>query len=219
LDGGYHDAVTFNDTAYLNTLGLLRDISLGTNDFTFFTDAKRAEAERAFQKGLQCLLQAQVPVNGRRTIWPQQADALTLKPTAARNYEMPSLAASESANILLFLLRLPEPSADVAASIRDAAAWFEKTAIRDHAFRSTGPNGRFLVPEPGHGPIWARYYEMGTDRPLFGDRDRTIHDRVDEISKERRAGYSWYGDGARRALQHYERWEKAQARKEKASKS
>jgi hypothetical protein len=40
----------------------------------------------------------------------------------------------------------------------------------------------------------ARLYELETDRPVFGDRDRTIHNAVEEISLERRNGYGWYGD-------------------------
>jgi PelA/Pel-15E family pectate lyase len=47
---------------------------------------------------------------------------------------------------------------------------------------------------------------LGTDRPIFGDRDKTIHDDVMEISKERRKGYSWFGDKPSRALQEYHRW-------------
>ena len=61
---------------------------------------------------------------------------------------------------------------------------------------------------PGNGPIWARYYDLNTDRPIFGDRDKTIHDDVNEISAERRNGYSWFGDGPKRALERYAEWAK-----------
>ena len=50
---------------------------------------------------------------------------------------------------------------------------------------------------------------LGTDRPLFGDRDKTIHDDVMEISKERRKGYRWFSDRPSRALQEYHRWKAA----------
>jgi len=56
--------------------------------------------------------------------------------------------------------------------------------------------------------LWARYCEIGSDRPIFGERDKTIHDNVREISKERRNGYSWFGDSPGRALQQYARWRK-----------
>ena len=60
--------------------------------------------------------------------------------------------------------------------------------------------------DPAAGPLWARYYQIGTDQPLFGDRDKSIHDDVSEISKERRNGYSWFNDSPANALKSYAKW-------------
>ena len=209
LQGGYHDAVTMNDGAMLNVLELLRTISEGEEDFGFVSAEKRSRAGAGFQRGLDCLLAAQVVVDQRRTIWCQQYEALTLQPASARNYEMPSLASGESGGILLFLMQIKSPAPEIVTAVHAAAAWFEKNKLMNIAFKNTGTDGRHLVVAPGNGPIWARYYEIGNDKPLFGDRDKTIHDRVDEISFERRKGYSWYSDSPKRALQHYVRWSKA----------
>ena len=57
--------------------------------------------------------------------------------------------------------------------------------------------------------LWARYYEIGTDRPIFGERDKTIHDRVDEISMERRNGYAWFTDNPGSVLKKYQKWSAA----------
>jgi PelA/Pel-15E family pectate lyase len=62
------------------------------------------------------------------------------------------------------------------------------------------------VPAPGFGPIWSRYYEIGTNRPIFGDRDKTIRDSVNEVSRERRVGYAWYVDSGEDVLKEYARW-------------
>jgi PelA/Pel-15E family pectate lyase len=105
-------------------------------------------------------------------------------------------------------MQLPEPDARVVAAVHAAAAWFEKTKIEGKAFRVAGTESRKLVEAPGSGPIWARYYEIGTDRPVFGDRDQSIHDDVNEISRERRKGYGWFKDTAKRVLQHYAKWAK-----------
>ena len=175
-------------------------------EFAFVPAKYRKHAAASFKKGMECLLAAQVIVDHRRTIWCQQYDALTLQPASARNYEMPSLASGESAGILHFLMELPAPNPAEVAAVHAAAAWFEKTKLMDVAFKNSGPDGRHLIAAPGSGPIWARYYEIGDDKPIFGDRDKSIHDNVDEISQERRKGYAWYTDSAKRAVEHYGRW-------------
>jgi PelA/Pel-15E family pectate lyase len=67
-------------------------------------------------------------------------------------------------------------------------------------------SGKTLLPSPGAGPLWARYYEIGSNRRLFGDRDKSIHDDVNGISPERRNGYGWYSTGPVRALERYAQW-------------
>ena len=207
LQGGYHDAVTFNDDAMLNVLALLRDVAGGENEFAFVPAQIRAKAAANFKRGLDCLLAAQIVVNGRRTVWCQQHDALTLQPASARNYEMPAQTSSESAAIILFLMQLPEPDSNVVSAVHAACAWFEKTKIADKAFKLVAGRGRELVDAPGS-TVWARYYEIVTDRPIFGDRDKSIHDDVSEISLERRNGYGWFRDTPKRVLEHYARWSK-----------
>jgi hypothetical protein len=39
--------------------------------------------------------------------------------------------------------------------------------------------------------------------PLGAARDKSIHDNVDDIAKERRNGYAWYTDAPKRMLEHY----------------
>jgi len=93
---------------------------------------------------------------------------------------------------MMFLMQLPNPDLRTIAAVHAAAAWFEKTRLADVAYISKGEKGRQLVPEPGAPPLWARYYSLGADRPIFGDRDKTIHDDVSEVSNERRNGYKWF---------------------------
>jgi len=206
LQGGYHDGITYNDDAMLNVLELLRNVAAGTNEFAFVPAKLRARATASLKRGLDCALVTQVVVNGRRTAWCQQYDALTLQPASARNYEMPALASSESASLVSFLMQLPDPDSNVVAAVRAAAAWFEQTKIENKSYRFVRGQGRRLVDAPGSGPLWARYYEIGTDRPIFGDRDRSLHDDVNEISRERRNGYAWYRNTPGRVLEQYRRW-------------
>ncbi|HZL77965.1 MAG TPA: pectate lyase [Candidatus Limnocylindrales bacterium] len=213
LQGGYHDAITFNDNAMLHVIEFLRNVASGQNEFTFVSPEFRARADASWKRGIDCILAAQLVVNSRRTVWGQQHDALTLQSASARNYEMPSQSSGESGTIVLFLMQLPEPAANEVAAVHAAAAWFEKTKIEGKAFKSSDSDGRKLSAAPGSGPIWARYYEIGTDRPIFGDRDKTIHDDVNEISRERRMGYGWFNDTAKQVAQHYAKWAKLHPQK------
>ena len=206
LQGGYHDAITYNDNAMVNILRLLREVSEGKDEFAFVPARTRALAAASLQRGVGCILATQIVVDGRRTIWGQQHDALTLRPAPARNYEMPSACAPESAGILLFLMQLPDPAPEIVTAIHAAAAWLKKNEIRDVAFKNQGSEGRLLINAPGNAPLWARYYEIGADRPLFGDRDKSIHDTVNELSSERRRGYAWYAGAPGLALEQYSDW-------------
>ncbi len=208
LQGGYHDAITYNDDAMIQVLGLLREVANGADEFAFVPTKVRARAAQSVRHGIECILATQIVTRGRRTVWCQQHDALTLEPCSARNYEMPSQSSAESAGIMLFLMEEPEPSPKIIAAVNAAAAWFEQTKIGGVAYRFMGDSGRMLVDAPGNGPIWARYYDIESNRPIFGDRDKTIHDEVNEISKERRNGYAWYRDTPTRALERYAEWRK-----------
>ncbi len=207
LQGGYHDAVTFNDDAMVQTLEVLDDVAAAKAPFGFVTATLRERTQAAVKRGIACILASQIVVNGRRTVWAQQHDMLTLQPVAARNYEPAAQCSSESANLLVFLMNLPNPGKAEAAAIEAGIKWLEQTAISGKAY-ARGADGRRLRDAPGAGPIWARFYEISSDRPIFGDRDRTIHDTVDEISLERRNGYSWYTPAAKAALDRYAEWKK-----------
>ncbi len=206
LEGGYHDAITYNDDAMIETMELLRDTAKGQKDFVFVAQQIRDRAALSFARGIQCILATQIRSHGVLTVWPQQADPLTLQPESGRNFEPPAESASESADVLRLLMNdLPHPDKAERQSIRVAAAWFRKTAIFGELWQHM-PNGRELVPAPGAGPIWARYYQIGTDRPIFVDRDKTIHDTVADLSLERRNGYAWYSASEQKALDLFAQW-------------
>ena len=206
LEGGYHDAITYNDDAMTQVVELMRYVADGQKDFSFVPDNIRKRADASFARGIRCILATQIVANETLTVWPQQDDALTLKPVSGRNYEPPAQCAPESASLLLLLMNnLPHPTTAEQRSIRAAAAWFKKTAIYGQRWQRS-PDGAQLIPTPGAGPIWARYYQTGTDIPVFADRDKSIHDNVSELSKERRNGYSWYSADSQCALDRFAKW-------------
>jgi PelA/Pel-15E family pectate lyase len=213
LEGGYHDAITINDDAMLHAMEILRDVATGAADYLFVSDALKKRAGPAAQRGINCMLKLQITETGVKTAWAQQYDALTLEPTSARNYEMASLTSDESFPIVEFFMSLPDPTPAEVAAVHTACAWFQKVEIMGYRYGSgnfmadrASPGGRKLVAVAGAGPIWSRYYQIGTDKPIFGDRDKTIHDNVNDLSLERRNGYSWFNTGGVALLYEYKRW-------------
>jgi PelA/Pel-15E family pectate lyase len=211
LEGGYHDAITFNDNAVTESAETLSAVVEGAGGYNFIPAELRRQAKAAADHALQCILATQVIVNGHRTVWAQQHDALTLEPVSGRNYEPAALSSGESADVLTYLMQLPHPSTAVIAAVNAGVAWLKNAAINGQEWvggRGTA-GGRHLEAKPGAGPIWARYYSITTGKPIFGDRDKTIHDDVSELSLERRNGYAWYSAGPQQALDTYATWSKS----------
>jgi PelA/Pel-15E family pectate lyase len=133
---------------------------------------------------------------------------LTLAPVSARNYEPGALAASESADLLDYLMSLPNPSKETITAIEAGITWLKAAAI--YGFEYVGgrgvEGGRQLKPKDGAGPIWARYYSVTTQKPVFGDRDKSLHDNVNDLSLERRNGYAWHSNGEQKTIDRYADW-------------
>ncbi|MGB7266401.1 MAG: pectate lyase [Terracidiphilus sp.] len=216
LEGGYHDAITINDDAMTHAVEILHDVATGAPDYRFLPPSLVEKAGPAAQRGIDCLLKLQIVVNGVKTAWAQQYDPLTLQPTSARNYEMAALTSDESDPVVEFFMSLPDPTPAEVAAVHAACAWLTKVEIFGYRFGSgnfmadrRSPGGRKLMAVAGAGPIWSRYYQIGTDKPIFGDRDKTIHDDVNDLSLERRNGYSWYNTEGIAVLKEYETWAQA----------
>jgi len=210
LVGGYHDAVTFNDGAMLAATRFLGEAAKGQGDYAWVEPGLRRAAHLASTRALAGLLAAQVVVDGEPAGWAQQSDTLTLQPVGARNFEPRSLASAESAEILDYLMTLPDPSPATARAIHGAAAWLAKAALADKAW-VPGEAGaaRRLVDQPGAPPLWARFYDIETGRPIFGDRDLTTHDDVHDLTAERRNGYAWFTPAPAKVLARYADWARA----------
>jgi PelA/Pel-15E family pectate lyase len=209
LEGGYHDAITFNDDAVSESAETLTDVAGGKGEYAFAPADLRKQAGEAADRALACILKSQIVIDGKKTIWAQQEDMLTLAPVSARNYEPGALAASESADMLDYMMSLPNPSKELIASIQAAVTWLKGAAVSGFAYTGNRTDGRKLVATPGAGALWSRYYSIPAQKPIFGDRDKTLHDDVNDLSLERRNGYSWWSNGEQKTVDHYADWAKA----------
>jgi len=207
LQGGYHDAITLNDNAMVDVAELLGTASRGEADFGFLSPALRAELAAAEGKAVQLLLATQIRIDGKPTLWAQQHDALTLAPTSARNYEPPALSSGESGRVLAYLMSIPRPTPAIVEAVKGGVAMLKRLAVQDRAWVMVDAvQGKRLIEQPGAGPLWSRYYDTTTLKPVFGDRDKTLHDDVHDISAERRRGYAWWGNWPLKTIQAYDAW-------------
>lgn len=206
LVGGYHDHITYNDNLMRNLLVLLKQVADGKGDYAFTSAQQRKAAHASIAKGLDCIVKTQVKVDGKLTIWGAQHDRITLASAKARNFEMVSLATSESVALVQFLMSLEQPDARIVNAVHAAAAWIDANKIIGKRWDR---NLAAPVDDTSAPPLWARFYEIGTNKPLFGDRDNSIHYTLAEISEERRKGYGWYNTAGNKLLENYQRWAQA----------
>ena len=149
----------------------------------------KPEFRAAALRGADFLLLAQLPEP--QPAWAQQYNP-QLEPAWARAFEPPCVCSNESVGVMRLLVDLYVETGEekYLEPLPRAIAWFKRSAI--------APN------------TWARMYELGTNTPIYGDRDGKIKYRIADLSPERQTGYSWKGSyGAPEAFAHYERVKKA----------
>lgn len=209
---GYARHITYNDNAMVNVMRVLQDIFEYDPLYWYVPTSLREKAKTAFDKGVQCILATQVVQDGKPTVWCAQHDFETLAPAKARAYELPSLSGQESDNIVLLLMDIPNPSPEIIAAIENAIAWFEKSkieGIRLKYYRNDEGKRDYRVVACEKCPVlWARFYELDTNRPFFCDRDGIKKYDVSQIGHERRTGYSWYNNDGRYVLARYKMWKR-----------
>jgi PelA/Pel-15E family pectate lyase len=213
LQEGYYTHITFNDNAMINIMEVLRDAGMGKEPYVFVDAARRTKALAAVDRAVACILRCQVVIAGVRTAWCAQHDEVTFAPAKARAYEHPSLSGSESVGIVRFLMGIEKPGPEIIAAVNAAAAWLEQARLTGFRYETVadasvpGGRNRVVILDPAGGPLWARFYELGTNRPIFSGRDSVIRYAVSEIEPERRNGYSWYGTWPRQLLEkEYPAW-------------
>jgi PelA/Pel-15E family pectate lyase len=208
----YHRHITFNDGAMVRVLGFLRDVRSGET-YSFLPASDREAAGRAFEKGISCILKCQIKIGDKPTVWCAQHDEIDHRPRAARTFELASLSGSESVGIVRLLMSIDDPSPEVIAAVEGAVSWLisaKLTGIRLE--KRSDPNtekdaDHVIVDDPSAPPLWARFYDLETQKPFFCDRDGVPKPSLADIGEERRNGYSWYGNWPEKLLEReYPKW-------------
>lgn len=207
----YHRYITFNDNAFVRIMYFLRDAT----KYEFLDEQRKEQAKSAFNRGIDCILKCQIKLNGKLTAWCAQHDEVTLKPAPARTFELASISSAESVGIVRLLMSIENPSREIIQAIESAIEWFNSskiTGIKVVELKDVKlPNGKdkIVVEDPDAPPIWARFYEIETNKPIFADRDGVKKYSLAEIGYERRNGYAWYGYWPAKLLEKdYPEWKK-----------
>lgn len=220
---GYHPHVTIVDDVMVGVLRTLREAAgvgprQGSDRFAFLPTALRQRCRGAFERGDLCLLTLQVRVNGVLTGWASQYDERTLEPCAGRSFELPALISAETVGVLRYLMEINSPSTEVQRAIESGVQWLKRSQINGLRIeRVSAPEVKYAyhtsredvvaVPDPTAPPLWARFYEIDSNRPFMANRDGKKVYQLSEVERERRTGYSWYGTYARELIDRdYPKW-------------
>lgn len=201
---GYHGHITFNDGAMIGALRVLKDVADGQSHFVWLDSATRTRAQAAVRRGVDCILKCQIVVDGHLTGWCQQHDRETFAAVGARTFELASICPGDTAEIVRFLLSVDSTEPQVLRAIEAAISWMDQVGIdglrvnrvpapREEFLRHTADFDVVVVEDPQARRIWARHYEIGTNRPIFAGRDGVKKYHLADIERERRTGSAWYG--------------------------
>ena len=210
---GYRNQITYNDDAMINALQVFRTFTDTSNlDMDLGNELVDAMHEGT-KKGIDCILRTQIEKEGIKTIWAAQYDPESLKPAKARIYEHPSFATKESVAIVDFLMGIQQPSDDVRNAIRSAVRFLDKIKLKAITYKRIKDPASETGYEVALGedkfakPLWARFYDLELEKPIFSGRDGIKRFDIFEIEVERRTHYGWYGYWPEDLLEkEYPRW-------------
>jgi PelA/Pel-15E family pectate lyase len=216
---GYAKYITFNDGAMIGVMKVFHGIVRGDSTYAFVDPARRAKVTKAFDTGIDCILRCQIEENGTRSVWCQQHDDVTLLPQKARTFEPASIGNQESADIVEFLMSIDHPSERIIRSVQAAVQWFEASRVKGIRVKTisaptvkfkyhTSSIDRVVMADSTAPPIWTRFTELGTHRPLFSNREWKIVYSLAEVDRERRSGYGWYTYAPEKIIEQYREWER-----------
>jgi PelA/Pel-15E family pectate lyase len=213
------NAVTYNDHVMAGIMATLKLILDERKLFDFVEGERLTKVQRAWDRGLACILKSQVKLDGKLTLWGQQHRHQDLKVVRARTFEPAALTTAESVKVVHLLMSIEKPTPEVIAAVQAAVKWFDthkieglridkvpakKTKFAYH----TSDFDRVEVKDPDAPPIWTRFYDLKEQKPLFCTRQKVETRNYTDLSRERRTGYAWYGNWAVKLLsEDYPAWQ------------
>lgn len=214
----YHPHITVADDVTAGVLGTLRKVLTDTRRYAFVDDALRARVQAAVDAGDACLLRLQVRQGDTLAGWAGQYDAQTLAPAQGRKFELPSITGQETVGVVRYLMSIPNPSPDIVKAVDGAVAWLRRVEITGQRIETfdapaeqfqyhSSAKDRRVVDDPAATGLWARFYDPQDNSVVLATRDSQRVARYEDIPRERRTGYEWYGSWPKRLLaKDYPQW-------------
>jgi PelA/Pel-15E family pectate lyase len=110
-------------------------------------------------------------------------------------------------------MSLPQPSSEVVDAIQSGMAWFDAAKVSGIKLIQVNDKtlefgfDRRVVADASAPPLWARFYDLESGRPLFTSRDGVKKAAYVDVSYERRVKYNWYTSAATELLtKEYPAW-------------
>lgn len=212
------DAITFNDEVMTGIMNLFLDVKSKNKIYAWIKGPLYTDICKSLDKAVLVTLQCQIEVNGVKTAWCQQHDHVSLAPVKARSYELPSITAKESCDVLIFLMRIKSPNKMVVEAIESGVKWLEKSRIEGiklvqlsiPASKITNteyPYDLQVKNDPLAPPLWARFYEINTNESFMCTRQGKKVHLLSDVEPERRVGYEWYGSWPNSVFPIYDIWQ------------
>ncbi len=176
---GYGAYPTFNDNTMSDCVRAVLIAARQYNDPRYLASVKRC---------LEFYLRAQLPAP--QSTWAQQYDQ-QLKPAWARKFEPASVTGGESSGNMQLLMDMYIEFGDprYLEAVGKAVDWYKRSRVG-----GTDENG-----------IWARFYEIGTNRPLYFTRTYKLVYTDDDLPVH----YSFQGNyGVNARMRRYEQIKK-----------
>jgi len=219
LESDYSRCITYNDGAMAGIMKLIKDINDNKPQYAFVDKKYREKLMFAYNKGLDCIIKTQIIDNGKPNAWCQQYNEVTLEPAWARKFEPPCICNKESAELVLLLMSIDNPSKEIIDAVQNAVVWFQESKIYNTRVKKINAErvvtqfkvstaDRVVVIDSTAPTIWTRYYELKTHRPMFCNRDSKVVYSLAEVARERRDGYGWYVYSPQEVLDNYLEWQK-----------
>ena len=214
----FHAHITFNDYVMIGCLHVLKDATEGEPVFGWLDAGPREKARDAVKRGIECILKCQIRVDGQLTGWCQQHDEKTYEARPGRTFELASICPQDTTEIVRFLMREKMPSAEILRATDAAVAWLKRAQLsgvrvdkvkakQEEFQRHTADFDKVVVQDASAPPLWARHYEIGSNRPVFAGRDAVRKYAFAEIERERRTGTPWFGTWPQELIERdYPKW-------------